>query len=88
RALSALEFYLGGTKEIVIVGEKGNELVRAVGQKYAPNAVIVQSEDPEADALPVLEGRPMVDEMPTAYVCENFVCQRPVTTVAEFLQQI
>ncbi|HTK37527.1 MAG TPA: thioredoxin domain-containing protein, partial [Pyrinomonadaceae bacterium] len=39
RSLSALELYLGGSNEIVIVGEKGNELARAAGQAYIPNAV-------------------------------------------------
>jgi len=88
RSLSALELYLGGSKEIVIVGEKGNELARAAGQAYIPNAVVVQSEAPEGDALPLLEGRQMIEGKPTAYVCENFVCQRPVTTVEEFSSQI
>ena len=88
RSLSALEFYLGGAREIVIVGEKGNELARAAGKAYIPNAVVVQSENPEGDALPLLEGRQMIEGKPTAYVCENFVCQKPVTTVDEFIGQL
>ena len=88
RSLSALEFYLGGSKEIVIVGEKENELARAAGLAYIPNAIVVQSENPEDDALPLLEGRQMIEGKPTAYVCENFVCQRPVTTVEEFLSLV
>jgi len=88
RSLSALEFYLGGSKEIVIVGEKENELARAAGLAYIPNAIVVQSENHEGDALPLLEGRQMIEGKPTAYVCENFVCQRPVTTVEEFLSLV
>jgi len=88
RSLSALELYLGGSKEIIIVGEKGNELARAAGQAYIPDAIVVRSENPEGDALPLLEGRTTIDGKPTAYVCENFVCQRPVTEVEKFLSQI
>ena len=90
RALSALEFYLSPTKEIVVVGEKGNVLERAIAERYLPNAVIVQANDATNDAatVPLLEGREMVGGVPTAYVCENFVCQRPVTTVEELIGQL
>ena len=80
RALSAIEFDLSAVKEIVIIGEKGNDLEREVKGAYLPAAVVATS-DGASDGLPLLAGRPIVDGKPTAYVCENFVCQRPVTTV-------
>ena len=87
RALSALEFNLGHTKEIVIIGEKGNELERELLGRYLPDAVVVTSNDPAVDAemLPLLNGRTIVDGKATAYVCEDFVCQRPVTSVGELI---
>jgi uncharacterized protein YyaL (SSP411 family) len=33
--------------------------------------------------IPLLEGRTAIDGKPTAYVCENFVCNRPVTTAEQ-----
>ena len=81
RALSALEFHLASTKEIVVIGEKGNELERAVFESYLPNTVVLSSEDPETDGLSLLADKAMIDGKATAYVCENFECQRPVTTV-------
>ncbi len=90
RVLSALEFYLNPTKEIVILGEKGNELEREVWGKFLPNKVVVLADytDEETDFIPLLEERIMIDEKPTAYICENFTCQKPVVTAQELKQQL
>src|SRR5215203_3268555 len=82
RALSAVEFRISRVKEVVIVGARGNELEQAVRSQYLPNTVIAVSETPSAD-LPLLDNREAIDGNPTAYVCEDFVCQRPVTDVAQ-----
>jgi uncharacterized protein len=82
RALSAIEFHLGETKEVVIVGERGNELERELWSEYRPNKVVAMS-DETGTALPLLADRVQVDGKATVYVCENFVCQRPVTSVEE-----
>ena len=85
RALAALEFYLSATKEIVIFGEKGNELEREIWTDYLPNKIVVLAESDENAALiPLLENRKAIDGKPTAYVCENFVCEKPITNSSEF----
>ncbi len=85
RALSAMEFHLVATKEIAVIGERGNELERNILKRYLPDAVIALASDPEEDAtvVPFLKGREMVEGKPSAYVCENFVCQPPATTEDE-----
>jgi hypothetical protein len=90
RMLSALEFYLNPTKEIVILGEKGNELAREIWREFIPNKVVVLSAEANAndDLIPLLHGRKLIDGKSTAYVCENFVCQKPVTSVEEMRTQI
>jgi len=89
RALSALDFYLNPTKEIVILGARGNELEREVWREYLPNKVVVSAENAEnADFIPLLRERKMIDGKPTAYVCENFTCQKPVATAADLRSQI
>ncbi len=90
RVLSALEFYLNPTKEIVILGEKENELEREVWREYLPNKVVVLAENGEANAdlIPLLQAREMIDGKPTAYVCENFTCQKPVTSASELAEQL
>ena len=90
RALSALEFYLNPTKEIAVLGEKGNELEREVWREFTPNKVVVLSEETNANAefIPLLHDRKLIDGKPTAYICENFVCQKPVITTEEMRAQI
>jgi uncharacterized protein len=88
RALSAMEFHLSATKEIAVIGSTEGDLAKEILSKYLPDAVVVMSSDPQADAalVPFLESREMIDGLPTVYVCENFVCQRPVTTIDEFVE--
>ena len=88
RILSAMEFYLNPTKEIVIMGKKGSELEREVWKDYVPNKVVVLADETNDESIPLLQGRKLIDNQPTAYVCENFVCQKPVTTIADFKRQL
>ena len=78
RTLAAIEFYNARVKEIVVLGESGNELEAAVTRTYLPNAVIAVASKPMT-GLPLAADKQISNGVPTAYVCENFVCQRPVT---------
>ena len=37
------------------------------------------------DSVPLLADRPLVDGRAAAYVCHGYVCDRPVTEVADLL---
>jgi uncharacterized protein YyaL (SSP411 family) len=82
RTLSALEFHLGETREIALLGERESSLASDVLQRYLPDAVIAISSDVKADSQVVsfLAERSQIDGKPTAYVCRDYVCERPVTT--------
>jgi uncharacterized protein len=41
-----------------------------------------------ATAIPLLADRVQIDDRPTAYVCEGFVCQMPVTEPVALAQQL
>ncbi|HEX8638802.1 MAG TPA: thioredoxin domain-containing protein, partial [Pyrinomonadaceae bacterium] len=91
RMLSALEFYLSPTKEIVVLGEKGNELEREIWREFIPNKVVVLSEDASEEniaLIPLLRDRKPIDGKPTVFVCENFVCQKPFVAVEELRNQL
>ncbi|HJS51914.1 MAG TPA: thioredoxin domain-containing protein [Pyrinomonadaceae bacterium] len=84
--LCALDFYLHGAKEIVIVGNPAEpgvkELVAQVNATYLPNKVLQLARPGTAFAAisPLLQGKSQVDGKPTAYVCQNFTCSPPVTS--------
>ena len=87
--LCALDFYLEGAKEIVIVGNpadaKVKELIAAMTSLYLPNKV-VQLATPGtslADISPLLQGKTQIDGEATVYVCQNFTCSAPVTSASE-----
>ncbi len=95
RWLAALDFYLSTPKEVAVIGPTGDpataELLRTVNGRYLANRVLVGANDEgnaSASGLPLLEGRGMVDGRPTAYVCENYACQLPVTDAEALARQL
>ncbi|MFC2063803.1 thioredoxin domain-containing protein [Chloroflexota bacterium] len=88
RWLSAADFALGKIKQVAIIGDPADEgtqaLIREVRKAFRPNLVIAVSSYPPPEGAPaLLADRPMLDGKPTAYVCEGFVCKRPVTSPEE-----
>jgi uncharacterized protein YyaL (SSP411 family) len=87
RALSAAEFHISPVQEIAIIGEPDNKLQRSVLEMYLPNAVIAVATE-GGGALPLLADKTSHDGKAAAYICENFVCQKPVTTVEDLSNQL
>ena len=83
--LCALDFYATTTREVAIVGDPADPatqaLLEVVHAGYLPNKVVAGKEPNgrSADEIPLLQGRGMVEDRPTAYVCQNYVCRLPVT---------
>jgi uncharacterized protein YyaL (SSP411 family) len=85
-------------KEIAIIGRKDSEdtkkLLKTIHSRFIPNRVIafLDPESPDAEELtqkiPLLSGRVGVNGKTTAYVCENYTCQLPVTTPDELIDQL
>jgi uncharacterized protein YyaL (SSP411 family) len=76
--LRALDFHLSPTREIALVGEDLSELSAVVRERPRFHAVLAGG--PEgSEEPPLLAGRTTVDDLPTAYVCQNFTCRLPVT---------
>jgi uncharacterized protein YyaL (SSP411 family) len=79
RLLAAVDFSLGPSAEIALVG--GVEpLLAAYRKRYLPRTVIAAGKSDIA----LLKDRPVLNGKPTAYVCENLSCKQPVNDVGEF----
>jgi uncharacterized protein YyaL (SSP411 family) len=90
--MTALDFALGPSYEVVVAGEAEaedtREMLRALGRAYVPNASVVLKPAAHAeinDLAPYVEGMPQVEGRATAYVCERFSCRAPTTDAAEML---
>jgi uncharacterized protein YyaL (SSP411 family) len=71
---------------VAIVGDQAAEdtrtLLATVWATYQPNRVLaaaIPGDRAAQDEVPLLADRPALDGKATAYVCEHFVCQLPVT---------
>ncbi|MCL3817910.1 thioredoxin domain-containing protein [Aeromicrobium wangtongii] len=83
--LAAAESVLAGPLEIAVVGDREDRaaLHRAALGLTSPGAVVVAGD--VGLAVPLFEQRELVDGKAAAYVCEGFVCRRPVTTADELV---
>jgi uncharacterized protein YyaL (SSP411 family) len=93
RLLCAMDFALGRPKEIAIIGPPDSDktwgLRRTVFHRYLPNRVVAGAADERSAArIPLLTDRTARDGLPTAYVCEGYVCQAPVTDPAALAAQL
>jgi uncharacterized protein YyaL (SSP411 family) len=95
--LGALDFALGPSSEVVIVGKRQNQdteaLVNALKTRFIPNKVVLfrptEEEHPEITQyaeftreLTSIEGKA------TAYVCRNYQCDLPTTRKEEMLRSL
>ncbi|MEA3337409.1 MAG: thioredoxin domain-containing protein [Chloroflexota bacterium] len=95
--LGALERYLARPQEVAIIGDPANQvtqmLLREVREPFLPNVVVVlapteQAAAEWAETVPLLADRVQIGGKPTAYVCENFACQLPVTDPDALARQL
>lgn len=95
RALGALDFFLSSPKELAVIGDPNStstrNLVKEVWIPYLPNKVVTQAspEDERArELVPLLRDRGLLDDLPTAYVCEHYACKEPVTDPRKLASQL
>jgi len=86
--LSAAENVLGKSKQVAVLYETNDnrieEITQFIQSQYKPNIVFaISSYPPPEDAPPIFKDRYLIDGKPTIYVCENFVCQNPITNIEE-----
>ncbi|MEE2638229.1 MAG: thioredoxin domain-containing protein [Acidobacteriota bacterium] len=95
--MAAASMYRTGLTQVVLVGSKDDPETAALHrvwlERYVPAAVSVVVEPGEhqvavAQRLPWLASMQAVDGRPTAYLCRDFTCHRPVTDPGELRVQL
>ncbi len=88
--LTALNFWLGPKQEIVIAGSAKStdtkQMITLVRSKFMPNAVVLLHDQNAAGLaieriVPFVKNQTVIDKKATAYVCENYLCNRPVNSI-------
>ena len=95
--LSGLIFSEGPSYEVVISGNTTDEDTRLMlgilHNGYHPNVVTLlrPSEDPDSlifKLSPFLKDQPMITGKATAYVCQEFTCKSPITSIDELKKSL
>jgi len=90
--LVALDFSLTKPKQVIIAGKRGagdtRDLLDEVHRHYLPNTIVLLADGGAgqkflAERLEEVKEMKPIGGKATAYVCENFACQAPVTSVEE-----
>lgn len=93
--LSALIFYISKPKEVIITaGTETDDLRRMLRILHTSpdpfiNSILYTNEHRElASIIPAIGEYQAIDGKPTAYICEDFSCQPPITDLKEFEKNI
>ena len=80
--LMALDYASDRSKEVAIAGDAASPAARALAAAvragFNPNVVVAVG-PPEGSTVALLDGKPLRNGLPTAYVCERQVCRAPTT---------
>ena len=67
--------------EILIIGdkEKSKELLQSTYHSYLPNRLIIglRSDQELPFKSPLFTNKTQINDLPTAFVCQNYVCDTP-----------
>lgn len=91
--LSAADFAVGPTREVAILGDQNDagiqDLLRTLWKNYRPRQVTaISAYPPEPGSPALLVDRPLLNNQPTVYVCQGFVCLQPVNSPDEMEAQL
>jgi len=91
--MQALHLYLGGLKEVAIIGKKNDsstkEMLKTIRSQFFPNAVFAFSYEDEVAKkitdLPLLAKKTILGGKATAYVCRLGTCLTPVNASEDLI---
>lgn len=93
QSLIAYDFLLSPKQEIIIAAPSHllqNSFIKLCQENYLPYAVYAVNDGSELirQLIPYSTYQPPLNNRPTAYICQNYSCQAPITDDAEFRKQL
>jgi uncharacterized protein YyaL (SSP411 family) len=97
RMLVAIDFHQGKPRQIVLAGDPATAdtraMLEAVYKSFLPNRVILAADGAAGQAflsqhLDFIRGMKPLGGKATAYVCENYACQRPTADIVDLRKQL
>jgi len=96
QSLTALDFAIGPSREIVLAGQKDDAQTQAMLEslysQFIPNKVVIfrPASDEEASdiisLIPFVKEQRALEDKTTAYVCKNYNCEFPTNDIGKFQQ--
>lgn len=91
--LCAIDYFKRPVLEIAVLGDSSDsryqQLISTVWESYRPNVIAAFSApNPPAETPPLLHNRMLYNQQPTAFVCQNFICNLPANTPEELKIQL
>jgi uncharacterized protein YyaL (SSP411 family) len=80
--LSLFYEILEGTREIVVMGKQSKIYLEKILALYISHKLVTAAEMP-VSGYPLLADKPETSEI-LIYLCENYACRKPVTSIQEF----
>ncbi|MGH7890831.1 MAG: thioredoxin domain-containing protein, partial [Thermodesulfobacteriota bacterium] len=92
--LSSLDFAIGPSYEVVVVGDPASpdtkEMLSAIRKRYSPNKVLLFKGTGDVPGVTAIaeftKGQASIDGKATAYVCLDHVCNLPTTDLNKALE--
>ncbi len=92
--LSALDFILGRSFEIVIAGDSKDDnfkrMLKILRTKFIPNKVILLKSTDDASKIeqiaPFVKNYKGIENKPTIYICTNYECKQPVSEINKLVK--
>jgi hypothetical protein len=82
----ALQELIHGYDEVAITGNHPEKIRKEFAREFFP-FILFAGTDSSSD-LPLLKGKSLQAETPVIFVCRNYACQEPVTTVEQAIKQL
>ena len=92
--LTGMDFLLNKTFEIIIAGAEESKEVKEAIKKFRgiflPNKIFLYNSDDDilSELIPYLSVNKSLNNKMTIYICENYVCNLPVSSINEALKLI